>query len=312
MNTIMLGNGLNRITYGCSWTNIVHTIDEDKKIIDGNAYLLEDKIPNTMQFNARTIKKMSIDNDTTSIKDADIAIKTQLQKMMDSYNPIHLHQLLLKVYPQHIITTNYDYAINKAIEESGIYSFYKIDDTYQEQKYSIRRCKKYLRNDNRSTITAWNIHGELNYINSIMLGYDHYCNTIGLIDAYLNGLYKYNKRLSRSRSMREKIIEKDTRVLSWIDLFFISDIHILGFGLGYEELDIWYVIMKRRELQIELGTDKICNKIYFYEKGTSKGKRELLEFYDIQVVDTNVEPDKDNYSPVYEDLIVKMIKNFKR
>ena len=66
-----------------------------------------------------------------------------------------------------------------------------------------------------------------------------------------------------------------------------------------------------RELQIELGIDKICNKIYFYEKGTSKGKRELLEFYNILVVDTDVAPHKEDYSPIYEDLIDKMINNFK-
>ena len=312
MRTILLGNGLNRISYDASWSGLVHTIDEDFKKIDGVDYLLEDKIPNTIQFNSRLIKawKKSGTN-TFNLLDSNKNLKLIIKEELKKYSPISLHQQLLSTHPQHIITTNYDYVINKAIEAVGFYSSYNIDDSYQEQKYSIRRCKKYFHNNKRDNITVWNIHGELNYINSIMLGYDHYCNTIGLIDDYLNGSYKYNKRLRKSQSMTDKILNNGEEVLSWIDLFFFSDIHILGFGFGYEELDLWYVLMKRKELQTQLGKDKINNKIYFYNRGTKNGKRELLELYDIQVIETEATPIGKDYSPVYEDLIKKMGKNIK-
>ena len=203
----------------------------------------------------------------------------------------------------------YDDVIDKAVcRNEGEFVYIKINDSYQEQKYSIRRYRQYW--NQHEKIITWNIHGELEYTNSMMLGYDHYCGSIKLIDDYLNGAYRYNKRLLRVESMENKLQNNNSKILSWIDLFFSSDIHILGFGIGYEELDLWYVLMKRKELQITAGKDKVANKIIYYGEVTGKGKRELLELYDVDIISPDVEPTGDDYTPVYVDLIDKMSLSF--
>lgn len=292
MNTIFIGNGLNRISYGNSWQELVHAIGKD-----GNCF-----IPNTVQFNAKAIKQRGYKiRSMNTLKEIEKDLKTHIINEMRKYKPIDMHHSLIDLHPDHIITTNYDRVINISIQETDKYTKMRSSDNYQEQKYSLRRCCQYMLSP--KNLTVWNIHGEIDYINSIMLGYDHYCDTIGKIDDYINGKYKYNKRLMQSMSIYNKIETEKLKVLSWIDLFFFSDIHIIGFGMDYSELDLWYVLMKRKMIQVELGMDKVNNRIFYYEKLKDKDKQELLNLYDVQVIDIDTEPDGTNYYPVYHDYI---------
>lgn len=305
MKTILLGNGLNRLTYGNSWGNLVHAIDEESKKIDSETFLVESQIPNTHQFNAKALKEMLVNNDLKlTMNDSEKKLKGIIKNEMKNYLPCHLHDMLIQMNPDHIVTTNYDDVVDKAILRNKNFSYIKSSDPYQEQKYSIRRCRNYWNVNQR--MTTWNIHGELGYINSIMLGYDHYCNTIELIDDYLDGKYKYHKRLLKEKPMKDKVLQDNTNILSWIDLFFFSDIHILGLGLGYEELDLWYVIMKRRKMQLELGQKHINNHLFYYENVIGKGKKELMKLYGLEIISTDVKPKDNDFTPVYESFIEKM------
>lgn len=308
MKTILLGNGLNRLTYKNSWESLVHAIDEDSKMVEEEKVFIESQIPNTLQFNSKVIKEWIASSQFgQTLKNTESKLKEGIKKEMSGYKPCNLHDILIQFYPDHIITTNYDDVVDKAILKIGNFSYIKNTDPFQEQKFSIRRCRKYWNKNHK--ITTWNIHGELGYLNSIMLGYDHYCNSIELIDAYLKGKYRYNRRLLKEDSMKTKIINSDANILSWIDLFFFSDIHILGFGFGYEELDLWYVLMKRREMQIEIGPERINNKIFYYGNVRGRGKCELMELYGVNVIPSDVEPDGENFTPVYLNLVDKMSKN---
>ena len=76
-----------------------------------------------------------------------------------------------------------------------------------------------------------------------MLGYDHYAGNLQKIRNYITASIRHdNQRL-------ESIIKSDRRdpeslenPISWVDLFLTRNVHILGFGLDFSELDIWWLL----------------------------------------------------------------------
>lgn len=59
---------------------------------------------------------------------------------------------------------------------------------------------------------------------------------------------------------------------SWIALFLMSNIHIISYGLYYDEIHLWWLLIKRKKIIDDLGLRLIPNKIYYYgnvEKGKS-------------------------------------------
>ncbi|MCJ8326248.1 MAG: hypothetical protein MJK08_04015 [Campylobacterales bacterium] len=103
--------------------------------------------------------------------------------------------------------------------------------------------------------------------------------------------------------------------------FFNTDIHILGFGLDYSEIDLWWILNKRARLG---RTQKLKNKIFFYtkkltyqecDKLTTKEKEKckqkikendekinLLKSFNVLVEEFNVK----NYAELYKETIQKI------
>lgn len=76
-------------------------------------------------------------------------------------------------------------------------------------------------------------------------------------------------------------------LLSWIDAFFYMNVHIIGLGLDFSEIDLWWLLTRCARLIQKLGKGKIENKIYYYctdlmSKVSSQiQKCELLKILDI-------------------------------
>lgn len=143
------------------------------------------------------------------------AIKEDIVDEISTMTPNPYHKKITDLPFENILTLNYDYNFTNSGHRRN-----------QEKKYSLRRHQLI---DNKK---VWHIHGELNNKDSIMLGYSHY------IDSINNIQNEFRK------------IEKDKRRdLTWIDIFLTDDIYILGAGLDFEELDIWWLLSYRnREL----------------------------------------------------------------
>ncbi len=63
-----------------------------------------------------------------------------------------------------------------------------------------------------------------------------------------------------------------------------SNVYILGFGLGYEEIDLWYFLTVRKRLIRENIIER--NKIIYYsinDNSFDTGKAKLLEALDVKV-----------------------------
>jgi hypothetical protein len=119
-----------------------------------------------------------------------------------------------------------------------------------------------------------------------MLGLDHYCGSIGKINDYLKGKYEYNKNGEPHilKGIIQRIENNECEIpFSWIDLFFTHNIHIIGFGLQYEETDLWWILNKRqRYIKQHSRENIISNNIYFYGD-VEENKKALLMKLGVEV-----------------------------
>lgn len=155
-------------------------------------------------------------------------IKRFIVNEIKTMEPNSYHKKITDLAFENILTLNYDY--NFTDNSRNVKN--------KEVKYSLRR---HQRINNKK---IWHIHGELDNQHSIMLGYSHYMDSINNIQSYLNSSKKNEKN-------------NDT----WVDIFLTNDIYILGAGLDFEELDIWWLLSYRNRELLERKND-INNPAY--------------------------------------------------
>ncbi|QZY56674.1 SIR2 family protein [Crassaminicella profunda] len=284
-NTVLFGNGVNRVnSANLSWEELLKNISGDKNS--------SSRLPNTINYEHIFLKR----NDTILFHDAELKLKRKIVEELNKIEPSDLHYKIGELPASNFLTTNYDYAFNVSLKQ---FSELPYKDN-SEKLYSIRRNNSYIK-DNNSTFKVWNIHGELNNPKSIMLGLDHYCGSIGKIDQYVKGTYRIGKKVVKH--MKEKLLGlEEWDNISWVELFFNSNVYILGFGLDYSEIDLWWILNKRaRMCKSKELKDRITNEIIFYGN-VDEDKQLLLESFNVEVINK-----KDNswdkfYSTVIEDI----------
>ncbi len=286
-NTVFFGNGLNRISEkSVSWDDLLDKLKADKQFTNAS-------LPNTMVYERIFMEKQVPE---FSQKDDELKIKRLIAEAMKFQGSNELFELLAKMDFDNYLTTNYDYAFELALGASA-------NRLSTENIYSLRRKREYQ--TQQGTKLLWNIHGEIDLPKSIMLGLDHYCGSVSKIDSYVKGKYKYSIK-GESKAVTAMAIKLKTKQFchaSWVDLFFSSNVHIIGFSLDYSETDIWWLLNKRARF----ATDGLVNnKVYFYTNYIDDEKRGLLESFKVRVVLTEVE--SNNYKGMYRSALKSMFK----
>ena len=299
--SILFGNGVNRFTDGMpSWKELLDDIS--------NIEIHED-VPNPLKYEAILLKQYKNSNwesdnaSTIFIKDAnDSNNNTKKKKETDLKNSISekiqsfksndiIHRITL-LPVDHYLTTNYDKSLFNEYDKDSC-----TPHDVTEKLYSVRR-RYLLKNDNGERF-YWPIHGSCDKPASIMLGYDQYCGSLAKIVSYVKGNYDY--RLAKIPSINQRLTDGFDYVYSWVDLFFLTDIHILGLGLGYEETDLWWLLNRRKRIMNDIG---FYNKIYYYETSRIEPDKELIfNTFDVDVVklkDRSLLDHDDNFRPRYE------------
>lgn len=303
--TLLFGNGLN-YKIGQSWDELL----EDLK---HNHTINNDTLPNTMIYEQILLRRLEYEkfdyiNKQNNLSNEEFNIKEEVSAYMQHLDIPNIYHDIINLNFANYLTTNYDNIFIKAYQQSYRNKVI-IKDLSTETLYSIRRYKQ-LNNNSR----LWHIHGEINQPKSIMLGMDHYIGSVSKIDDYIKGNYKFsNKKVKYS--MEDKIKRNSFDYISWIELFFNSDVHILGFGLDYSEIDLWSILNKRSRLMHKVN---INNKIFFYEKKLScincknipenvkkyEEKMELLKSFNVIVVELDCD-----YNKLYQNAIQKIKNN---
>lgn len=307
--TVLFGNGLNRLTPGNpSWEDLLTSIAKEN---------LEKDIPNTLRYEAIIVKqpyreeparlitadgKVLLDADGKVLYAAGEKVEDRLKKdiaeRVCDFAPNVAYDIVADLPVEHFITTNYD---NTLLKAKGILK--KVERNRQERIYSIRRRYEWMSKNGLQTY--WPIHGNVDSPSSIMLGFDHYCGSLSKIESYVKGNYELPSG-ERIPSMARKLqMENKPALYSWIDLFFFSDVHIIGLDLAYEEMDLWWILNKRRRIK-QKGDVVINNRIIYYPVAElSRDKRQLLNGFDVEIIDL------ENYSTLYMSRYKKQFDNIR-
>lgn len=308
-HSILFGNGLNYLSVDqISWDGLL-----DK--IKGSNQFDSTSLPNTMIYEKIMLHKHS--SPDKMIRNTESNLKNEIADVLKNQKTNKFYEKLLNLKFDNYLTTNYDYALNDSFKAIKKGNWTKNNST--EGIYSIRRNTSFYDSKNKEHCKIWNIHGEVSNPKSIMLGLDHYCGSIGKIDGYLKGKYEYQIENTKHQTIpiTEKINNNKFDNVSWVELFFKTNLHIIGFGLDYSEIDLWWIINKRARLKKEISIE---NTIKFYvspldvkfktQNGydkyiQEKNKRELLNSFDVEVIEIPliVQHFDKKYEVQYQDII---------
>ena len=294
--SILFGNGFNRLTKGNpSWDDLLEEIAKGK---------IEKNIPNTLRYEAIIMKQpyrkepdRLFTSDSPALFDAEVEalfasgevmeskLKKDIAQKVRVFESNSAYEIMAKLSVDHYLTTNYDNTMLKAIGVGAL------DTRYRPEKiYSIRR--RYSLNGFNGDQSYWPIHGNVDSPASIMLGFDHYCGALSKIESYVKGGYEM-PNAGRLPSITYRLKNGIEEPYSWIDLFFVSDLHIIGLGLEYEEMDLWWVLNRRRRIKRK-EDGLVTNRIIYYPVDlVSDDKRQLLNGFDVEICDL------DDYSSAY-------------
>lgn len=289
-NTVLFGNGINRLsTNSVSWNDLLDEIKGENRFSNGS-------LPNTMVYERIFMGEHKA---SESQRFDELVIKNKIANSLVQQESNEVFKLLASMRFEHYLTTNYDYAFEKALVVTP-------EKLSSEEVYSLRRKRKY--ESNIGVKYLWNIHGEIDSPKSIMLGLDHYCGSVSKIDAYVKGNYRYSVdgNMISIDSMVAKLEADSFCHTSWVDLFFSSNVHIVGLFLDYSETDLWWVLNKRARLSAD---NLVKNNIFFYVDYIDDQKRGLLESFNVNVVVTEVVGG--DWGDMYRSAISKMLPSQK-
>lgn len=286
-NTLLLGNGFTRSLYAnpTDWGGLF--ADFEEKNIINNYTLLYEACVLSQELSDNYFKRRIADKLREGSKINDLSNNNDVIKFGD---------FLIEKKITNILTTNMDQSIENILCEKNEFKEINPADINKdagEKIYSIRRKRTFKKGD--FELNIWKIHGDNDNISSILFGFDQYCGQLAKMNDYLKGKYKSSSGIECKKTMFEKLKEDDGSGgtgqfdnLSWIELFFNTNIYIAGITLDYSEIDLWWLINKRKRLINELKEKyniEINNKIYYLYNEYDSGEKGLNEdlLYDVEL-----------------------------
>lgn len=251
---LFVGNGVNRIESNYSWKELLEDL---KSMIGKQEIILNGRKPFPMLYEEiyfRAKKNNNVEEET---------IFEYIVEKMKGLEPNPIHQQIMNLNIEHIITTNYDYALEKVFTKriEDIKSVSTSQSGSPETIYRIT-TKNVLMDKH-----IWHVHGELKNRGTLILGQRMYSKALSKVNSYIDNDFVVSKHKS------------------WIDLMFTEEIHMLGFGLDYSEIDIWLVLNERARYYLKNNKKK--NKIYFYMYNPYLENLDfeyILDSFDIKVI----------------------------
>lgn len=192
----------------------------------------------------------------------------------------HFGEYLEQHHVSNIITTNYDNGIEFILCEKCGYVGQMPKGMVAERIYSIRTYKQFMNHKTGHAVKLWKIHGDVDRIKSVTLGFDQYCGSLSKLAEYVKGTYKSSQNVNGAECrmhLKEKCETQTFDHLSWAELFFNTNVYIAGFGMSFSEIDIWWLLNKRARFMLEIP--QIANEItYLYDTNYDK-EDEKMELF---------------------------------
>ena len=297
---LLFGNGLYRSYGENSWDDFLNSLSKDnKKTVSAG------KLESPMFLRSQLLSGGSID---CALKDAGKGIFGTLGNNALRGN---LKKLLTAGFDD-ILTTNYDYRLEIAAADKETVTKYYLDKNARnilkgkavEPKYMLHSYQNVDCNGVNNRI--WHIHGEAKKQDSMILSLYYYSNLLSRIVEYAK-----NNR-NRYKDLQGKHLPVE--IQSWIDSFILGDVYVLGFGFDYSEIDLWWLLERKKKEKANHG------RLYFYEPvSVDSEKCRLLKLFGAEVVnlgydvaDKSEKEKKNIYSEFYPKAIDSIIKKVEK
>lgn len=314
-NYLLIGNGLNRcLPDGIPWGNLL------KNIADKYSVSYDPNITMPLEFerivNEYLDSNPSIDAPASVIHDIKCEIANIIGKVNLQEGAIHYRLNGLDL--NGILTTNYDVLIEKAFDEEYIYDG-STSKKYLFEKTGVVNTKQF-----------YHLHGIANCAPSLCLGYEHY---MGMVEHLRRNLNAKKNNISTEMAIKRILFEEEPAKETWGELFYTSNIGIIGLELSESESDIWWLITHRASLYYSdycsLRSDgRLSNTIVYYDildeekkdkpedeekriytEFAKKNKHKLLKNEHIEVKTVAIGSECKSYKEAYTLIIEDIRKN---
>lgn len=220
-----------------------------------------------------------------------------------------VHRELMKLPVSDILTTNFDDCLERA---AGLAK--QADFGTRESKYSIFRRwsvgEQYI----------WHVHGNLFRPGSIVLGHDRYIESCARIRRYIDGSegmpYSAYPEGLKARFKSPAVKFKSEEPHSWIDLLMLRDTHIVGLGMDFTEIDLWYLLSYKEKMRRSrdpwmrrLSGKRVVVHMFVNPERDVQPKAEILESFGVEVFQYKVR--SKDYRPAWDSLLKVLQSEFK-
>lgn len=270
---LFLGNGLIRSFGGESWSDLMQSISVRTDIPESLAcpYPLQAILVTNNQVNGKMKSHKS-----QFFGNSNDELQSQIQT-------------LLGMNFDDILTTNYSYEIEAAAISAKCITETLLKKTSRNAEDGKKVEPKYLLHTYQSIPfhthenRIWHIHGEARKPNSMILGHYYYASLLYKMMDFANSRGNTYQGNQKENTMQT--------ISSWIDSFILGDVYILGYGMDFSELDMWWLLNRKKRENAQHG------RVYFYEPGSGKEfdeKEELLKLLDVEVIHCGVTMPQDS------------------
>lgn len=250
--SLLVGNGLNRLSNpSLSWTRTLVRIACDH--LSGDALLstlmvaLAPTVPSPQKFEylsgevgAAITQQGSAKNAPAATRNPFEVLKRDLATVMQGKHPKQALQPLpatvaqgiVDCAPDYLLTTNYDRSLELC------YGNRMQDLPFTATKYLLEPTARAT--DGRPSV--FHIHGIAKKPSTICIGYEHY---MGYVQHIRARLVETSGGLESAWRMAYMLLGALPASGTWEELFFTSNMAIVGLGMGYEESDLWELLTLR-------------------------------------------------------------------
>ncbi|WP_144938119.1 SIR2 family protein [Pseudomonas alabamensis] len=266
MHSLLLGNGVNRAALQKDWTQLLRELATEFEAGELVHHL--GSKPLSMFIEEICAQSPGF------FRHTEHAVKVAFAKLLEQITPIEAHRRICDPFKV-ILTTNYDFTI----EEAFVGPLYRPAFLYPESRYSLFRRYQAGAKD------VWHIHGDSARPSSMVLGYDQYAGSLQKIRNYVTAGVRI-KTLDHPLSSPVKTgvvdFESNRSIYSWVDHFLRDHLHIVGLGMDFTEIDLWWLLLHKRRRTNQTG------KIFYYQVGLAPaddtGVTSLMKSLNVEVI----------------------------
>lgn len=243
---LLVGNGLNRCAADqLSWNDIVSDLAGRCGVPSCS------ELPMPIEFERIGANDCSMLGYTSNrSKDKYLDMKRYLVQCIKDANlhPTELHRDLESLHPDAILTTNYDLVLECAFRCED-----RIKSLPGKTKYPLAATS-----EDGVEPKFYHVHGIITTPFSMCVGYDHY---MGYVRRVRSEFF-----CSSASQPIVDVIKAHRKPSTWVEWLFSANVAIIGLGLDFEEVDLWWLLSCRAALYNSSDDlKKDSNRVTYYD-----------------------------------------------